>query len=161
MAVKDDPPPVRHFRNWQDKGKQLLDDMLHTIDVLYGEYQKQARRQLYFQRMYRIQVRRQHDLRRAYERKLWRERALRRAYERKLRHEHNLRRAYEELLHRQNDYYEQRLTAAAASPRSRLYSCKMTRLVAVALSTDSEPEAAAALAKARKLHHLTGYLPAS
>lgn len=50
-------------------------------------------------------------------------------------------------------YYERRLARPAHTGRTPVYGARVARLLALAVSTDSEGEARAALAKARALHH--------
>jgi hypothetical protein len=50
-------------------------------------------------------------------------------------------------------YYQRRLTRPARAGPAPLYGARVARLLALAVSTDSEGEARAALAKARALHH--------
>ena len=49
--------------------------------------------------------------------------------------------------------YERQLAASARAERAPVYGARVSRLLALAVSTDSEGEATAALAKARALHH--------
>jgi hypothetical protein len=144
---------VWHFRNWQERGNKILEEVLKAIDDVCCEYNKQMRRRRYFEREYKVQLWRQRNLRRKYERLLWQERNLRRKYEQQLRHERDLRRKYEKQVQRQRDYYERHRTAEETG-HDALYELKIGKLVALALRSDSDGEAAAAFAKARQLHHV-------
>ena len=143
---------VGYFRYWQEKGSKALENI---IDGIYRAYQDQARRQRYMQQKYQKQLRCERNLRRAYEKQLRHERNMRRAYEIRLRNERARRRAHEKQPRQGRDRYEQRVTAGTAAPGGLLYGPKVTRLLDLAVCSDSVGEATAALAKARALHRLT------
>ncbi len=65
-------------------------------------------------------------------------------------------REHDQELRQVRHYYERRLAAPARAERTLVYGARVARLLALAVSTDSEGEARAALAKARALHHLPG-----
>jgi hypothetical protein len=143
---------VWHFRNWQEKGRVRLAEVLAAIDDVGRAYEKQARRLRYLERAHRLQLRREYSLRRAYEKQLRRERALRRAYEKQLRGERTLRRAYEIQLLRQRGREEWSASAMAEIGRNTLCSLKVVKLLFLAIDSDSDGEATAAFTKARELH---------
>jgi uncharacterized protein DUF2786 len=62
-------------------------------------------------------------------------------------------REHDQELRQLRRFYERQLAAQARAERTPLYGARVARLLALALSTDSEGEATAALAKARALHH--------
>lgn len=123
---------IRYFRSWETYGRRAVGDAVQTIDWACGEYE--------------AQLTRGRSVRRAYEQQLRRERGTRRAYER------DLRRACEERLRRQSRYYERQLKTDSAAQRNALYSPKVAKLLALAICSQSDSEAAAAFAKARSLH---------
>ena len=129
---------VRFFRKWHEKGQQALGEVLDAIDCACTEYEEQRQRLHYCQREYRLQSRRMYNMRREYEKQLW--------------HERNLRRAYAERIRRRH-YYERLVRPAAEADRNALYGPKVTRLMALAVCSESDGEAAAAFAKARVLYH--------
>lgn len=153
-----DSHAVWHFRNWQEEGRNLLEEALEVIDYLHRVYQKQVRRQRYVQRKYQNQLRFERNLRRAHERRLRHERNMRRAYELRLRDERARRRAYEEQLRRQRDYYDRPIEATETNNHV-LYGPKVAKLLDLAVCSDSDGEARAALAKARALHRLVVLSP--
>lgn len=53
-------------------------------------------------------------------------------------------------------HYERQLAGPAVAGRAPVFGARVARLLALAVSTDPEGEARAALAKTRALHHLTG-----
>lgn len=65
-------------------------------------------------------------------------------------------REHDQELRQVRHYYERRLAAPAAAGGTPVYGARVARLLALAVSTDSEGEARAALAKARALHHRSG-----
>jgi hypothetical protein len=85
---------------------------------------------------------------------LRRERNMRRACEMRLRDEVGRRRAYEKQRQHHRDYYEGRVRAAAGAHAGVLYGPKVARLLDLAVCSDSDGEASAALARARALHRL-------
>lgn len=129
---------IRYFRSWETYGRRAVGDAVQTIDWACGEYE--------------AQLTRGRSVRRAYEQQLRRERGTRRAYERQLQHERDLRRACEERLRRQSRYYERRVNTDSDAQRNALYSPKVAKLLALAICSQSDSEAAAAFAKARSLH---------
>ncbi len=131
---------VHYFRNWQEKGKPALKELLETIDCACAEYEDQMRRLDYFKREYESQSRRLHNMRREYEKQLRRERDLRRACEQQIR--------------RHSDHYEQPVSAAAEADLNALFSSKVAKLLALAVCSESDGEATAAFAKARAFYHL-------
>jgi hypothetical protein len=62
-------------------------------------------------------------------------------------------RAHEQELTQLRRGYERRLGTAAGAGRTSLYGPRVAKLLALAVSTNAEGEAVAALAKARALHH--------
>ena len=114
------------LRWWQTKGKNAVTETLAAVDLMCCEYQKQSR-QL-------------HIMRRAYEKQLCRER--------------NIRRGYEEQLRRQRGRYEQEEKVTVQSRNEAPYDPTVAKLLALAVCSDSDGEARAALEKARKLHRL-------
>ena len=62
-------------------------------------------------------------------------------------------REHDQELRQVRRHYERRLAAPARAEPARLYGARVARLLALAVSTNSEGEALAALAKARALHH--------
>ena len=148
---------VGYFRYWQEKGSKALENV---IESMYRAYQDQARRQRYMQLEYQRQLRRERNLRRAYERQLRHERNMRRVYEIRLRNERARRRADEKPPRHERDHDEQRAAAGTAAQGGLLYGPKVARLLALAVCSDSDGEATAALAKARALRRLTASFPA-
>lgn len=136
---------VHYFRNWQEKGKQALEQLLETVDDACYEYETQVSRQQYFQREYELQSLRLHDMRRRYEKQLRRER--------------NLRRGFEQQVWSRRDSYEQPAGASAEADRNALYGPKIAKLLALAVCSESDDEATAAFAKARELYRLRALFP--
>ena len=62
-------------------------------------------------------------------------------------------REHDQELRQVRQYYERRLMTPAQTGRTPVYGARVARLLALAVSTNSEGEASAALAKARALHH--------
>jgi hypothetical protein len=145
QAVADNA--VWFFRYWQAEGKKAFKEALENIVFLSCEYQKQVRRQRYFRREYQIQARRLHNMRRA--------------YQKQLRQERNIRRAYEKQLQCQRDYCERLVRAAVEPHRDELYGPTVAKLVALAVCSESDGEAKAALEKARALHRLAALFKSS
>jgi hypothetical protein len=150
---------VWHFRNWQEKGRAILAEVLAAIDAVGRAYEKQAMRLRYAERRHRLQLRRQRNLRRAYEKQLRRERALRHAYGKQLRRERALRRACEKQLLRQRGCEEWPEAAVAEISRNTSCSLKVAKLLALAVGSDSDGEATTAFAKARMLHRPVALFP--
>jgi hypothetical protein len=148
---------VWYFRYWQEKGSKALENI---IDSMYRAYQDQARRQRHMQQEHQKQLRRERNLRRASERQLRHERNMRRVYEIRLRNERARRRAHEKQPRQERDHYGQRATAGTAAQGGLLYGPKVARLLDLAVCSDSDGEATAALAKARALRRLTASFPA-
>jgi hypothetical protein len=145
QAVVDNA--VWFFRYWQAEGKKAFEEALESIVFLSCEYHKQVRRQRYFHREYQIQARRLHNMRRA--------------HQKQLRQERNMRRAYEKQLQCQRDYCERLVRAAAEPHRDALYGPTVAKLLALAVSSESDGEARAALEKARALHRLAALFRSS
>lgn len=62
-------------------------------------------------------------------------------------------REHDQELRQVRHHYERQLGRPAQADRTPVYGALVARLLALAVSTDSEGEARAALAKARALHH--------
>jgi hypothetical protein len=62
-------------------------------------------------------------------------------------------REHDQELRQMRQYYERRSVTPARAEHTPLYGAKIAKLLALAVSTNSEGEATAALAKARALHH--------
>lgn len=145
---------VWNVRSWQQQGGRTLDEALDVLNVIYRAYQRQLQRERYLQRTHQRQLRRERNLRRMYQGQLRTELGRRRAYQMRLRHERSRRREYEEQLQCQRLYYEQQMRAAAEAQGNALYGARVARLVNLAVCSESDGEATAALAKARALHRL-------
>ena len=65
-------------------------------------------------------------------------------------------REHDQELRQVHQYYQSRLATPARAGYSPVYGARVAGLLALAVSTDSEGEACAALAKARELHHPGG-----
>lgn len=130
---------VWHFRTWQQRGKQALEEALELIDLLSRECRTHERRRWYLQRRYENQLRYERAIRRVYQQQLQHERAMRRTYERQLRRQGGSR---------------VRPSAAPQASTNAPYSPKVARLLALAVCSGSDGEAMAAFAKARALHRV-------
>jgi Protein of unknown function (DUF2786) len=62
-------------------------------------------------------------------------------------------REHDQELRQVRQYYQRRLAAPARAGPAPVYGARVARLLALAVSTNSDGEARAALAKARALHH--------
>ena len=145
---------VWKVRSRQQKGGKTLDEVLDVIAVVYGAYQRQLQCQSYLQRMHQKQLRRERNVRRRYQGQLQNERSRRREYQMRLREERSRRHEYEEQLQHQRKHYERQIRAATEAHVNALYSAKVARLLNLAVCSESDGEATAALAKARALHRL-------
>lgn len=65
-------------------------------------------------------------------------------------------REHDQELRQARHYYQSRLAASARARPTAVYGARVARLLALAVSTNCEGEAMAALAKARVLHHQAG-----
>jgi hypothetical protein len=65
-----------------------------------------------------------------------------------------LRREHDQELRQVRHYYHRRLVAPAGTERTPVHGARVARLLALAVSTNSEREGAAALGKAPALHRL-------
>lgn len=146
---------VRNLRGWQQQYCRTLDEALDVISLIYRAYQRQLQRQSYLQRTYQKQLRHERNLRRMYQGQLRNERSRRREYQMRLRRERGSRREYEEQLQRQRRHYEQQVRALVEAHGNALYGAKVVRLVNLAVCSESDGEATAALVKARALHRVT------
>ena len=65
-------------------------------------------------------------------------------------------REHDQELRQMRHHFERRLAGPVRAARAPVYGARVARLLALAVSTDSDGEARAALDKARALHHLAG-----
>jgi hypothetical protein len=150
---------VQHLRYWQEEGEEALKEALGIFEAERSSREDERRRRLYFQREYQLQSRRLHDVLRDERHRRWEqetrlrdERKLRIECENQLRDERNRRAECEKQLRGERDAYGQQASAAAAY-RDAPYDPTITKLLALAIYSESDSEATAAFAKARSLHH--------
>lgn len=132
---------VRHFRYWQEQGEEAFKGALEIFEAERSGREGERRRRLYFQREYELQSRRLHN----------QLRDLRTKYESQLRDERNRRAKCEKQLRHERDGYDRQARAAEAH-RNLLFSATVTKLLTLAIRSESDAEAMTAVEKARALH---------
>lgn len=150
---------VQLFRYWQEEGAETVKEALGIFEAERSALEDEQRRRQYFQREYQLQSRRLHDLMRderqrrgKQESQLRDERNRRIKCENQLRDERNRRVESEKYLRGERDDHQQQAKAAAPY-RNTPYDPTVAKLLALAVSSESDGEAMAAFAKARSLHH--------
>jgi hypothetical protein len=129
---------IRLFRDWEENRRTTSRQVLELVDLVSIEYENQVRQRKYFERAYRLQSRRLHATRRKYQQLLWQERNLRRRQQRQVRAQQNS--------------TSQAAAAGSNAYRDALQSPTIAKLLSLAMSSESNNEAAAAFAKARVLY---------
>ncbi len=135
---------VRHFRYWHEKGEAAIKEALEIFEAERRGHEDERWRRLYFQRECELQSRRLYNMRRD-------ERNLRAKCETQLRDERYRRVQRENQLRDERDYYERQARAAEAY-KNLLFSATVTKLLTLAIDSESDAEAMTAVEKARALH---------